>query len=68
MMHTFYVNGRRTTAKDARAHWLASATYRNAKKGTRDQIWRTAIHGDVSGNHDPNGEVNHLREAGIELR
>ncbi len=68
MMHTFYVNGRRTTAKDARAHWLASTTYQNANKRTRGEIWHTAVHGDICGNHNPHGEVDHLREAGIELR
>lgn len=67
-MHTFYVNGRRTTQQDARAHWLGSATYRNANKMTRDAIWRTALNGDANGNHNPHGEVNHLSEAGIELR
>jgi hypothetical protein len=67
-VHTFYVNGQRTTQKVAYAHWLASATYRDAKRGTRDSIWRTALHGDESGNHNPHGEVDHLREAGIELR
>lgn len=67
-MHTFYVNGRRTSQNDAFAHWLKSATYRNASKQTRNEIWGTALHGDVSGNHNPHGEVDHLREAGIELR
>lgn len=67
-MHTFYVNGRRTSKKDAFAHWLASETYRNANKGTRNEIWGTALYGDANGNHNPHGEVDHLREAGIELR
>jgi hypothetical protein len=67
-MHSFYFNGVRTTKKEAFARWLASATYRNASKGTRNEIWGTALHGDASGNHNPHGEVDHLREAGIELR
>lgn len=67
-MHTFYVNGRRATQKDAYAHWLASATYRNASNRTRGDIWRIALNGDASGNHNPHGEVNHLSEAGIGLR
>lgn len=54
--------------KDAYAHWLKSETYRNAKVSTRNEIWRTAIFGNEGGNHNPDGEVNHLLEAGIELR
>lgn len=67
-MHQFYVNGRLTKRKQAFAHWLASDTYRDASKATRGQIWRIAVQGDASGNHNPHGEVDHLREAGIELR
>jgi hypothetical protein len=67
-MHTFYVNGRQTKRKLAFAHWLASATYRDANKATRGQIWRIAVQGDENGNHNPHGEIDHLREAGIELR
>lgn len=67
-MHTFYVNGRRAKQKDAYSHWLKSATYRNARKYTRHAIWRTALHGDTNGNHNPHGEVDHLLEAGIELK
>jgi hypothetical protein len=66
-MHTFYVKGRRVTQQQARIHWLASATYRNARKVTRDSIWRIALNGDAHGNHNPDGEVEHLREAGIEI-
>lgn len=67
-MHAFYVNGKKTTQRNAYSHWLASSTYRNANRITRGQIWGTAISGDESGNHNPHGEVNHLIEAGIELR
>jgi len=66
-MH-FYINGQRSTRKLAWKHWIASATYRNAKASTRASIWMTALDGDESGNHNPNGEVDHLREAGIELK
>lgn len=68
MTNTFYINERRVTQKVAYAHWLASATYRDANKQTRGEIWRTALHGNANGNHNPHGEVDHLREAGIELR
>lgn len=67
-MHIFYVNGRKVTRGKAFIHWRASETYRNANRATRDGIWETAVDGDEHGNHDPHGEVNHLREAGIEIR
>lgn len=68
MMHTFYVDGKRVTQRVAHEYWISSHTYRNANKRTRASIWRTALSGDESGNHNPHGEVDHLREAGIELR
>jgi hypothetical protein len=67
-VHTFFVNGKRVSQKQAFEHWLASKTYRNANRSTRQTIWGTALYGDESGNHNPHGEVNHLTEAGIELR
>lgn len=67
-MHSFYIKGARVSQKTAHAHWIASATYRNANRRTRNQIWGTALNGDASGNHNPHGEVDHLLEAGIELK
>lgn len=67
-MHTFYISGRQVTRKTAYAHWLASPTYRDASKRTRKDIWPTVLNGDANGSHNPHGEVDHLLEAGIELR
>lgn len=67
-MHAFFIHGKMISQKVAYEYWLASQTYRNANKRTRDAIWRTALKGDENGNHNPHGEVDHLREAGIELR
>lgn len=65
--HKLRVNGRRAPREEAYAHWLASATYRNANHRTRAGIWPTVMNGDANGNNDSHGEVNHLREAGIEI-
>lgn len=63
----FFINGKRVSQAEAKAHWLASDTYANARAKTRRWIWHVALHGDENGNHDPNGEINHLNEAGITL-
>ena len=64
----FFIAGKQVSEAEARKHWLNSKTYENANRKTRDRIWRTVLHGDSSGNHDPHGEINHLNEAGITLK
>ena len=67
-MHSFYVKGIRVSQKAAYAKWIASPTYHNANRRTRHEIWGTVLNGDSTGNHNPHGEVEHLLEAGIELK
>lgn len=62
------INGKEVSYREAYDHWKASDTYKNAKCATRDRIFKTAIHGDGYGNHNPGGEVEHLAEAGIILK
>lgn len=63
-----FINGKRSSLNSAQRHWLKSETYKNASSKTRDKILKIALLGDESGNHNPNGEIDHLAEAGITLR
>lgn len=66
--HKFYVDGRHVSEQKAKEHWLDSKTYKLAKNKTRNEIWTIAKNGDENGNQNPDGEITHLAEAGIELR
>lgn len=63
----FKINGLLVSEAHARLHFINSETYRNASRFTRDRIFDVAVYGDRSGNHNPNGEIEHLEEAGITL-
>lgn len=63
----FFINGIQVTETEAKQHWLRSSTYAKANKKTRDSIWHVALRGNSDGNHNPGGEVNHLKEAGVTL-
>ena len=63
----FLIEGWPVSCAEAEAHWLSSKTFENAAKKTRGRIWKTAVYGDQYGNHNPNGEIEHLEEAGIHL-
>ena len=64
----FYINGKLSTKYEALEFWISSDTYKRANKKTREKIFNTALKGDRTGNHNPSGEVEHLLEAGIELK
>ncbi len=68
-MHTniYKIYGVRVDEKSALNHWINSETFKNARKSTRNKIWKTATRGDKYGNHNPAGEIEHLNEAGIEI-
>ena len=63
----FFINSKQVGLGEANQHWLNSRTYAMAKNSTRDRIWRIATKGDSNGNHNPEGEIEHLKEAGITL-
>lgn len=63
----FFINGERVSYDTAKTHWLNSNTYAQANSKTRHLIWTIATKGNEHGNHNPNGEVEHLEEAGIKL-
>lgn len=62
-----FINGQLATKDDAYKHFIKSETYKNANRKTRDSILIIALNGDRNGNHNPNGEIEHLLEAGIQL-
>lgn len=64
----FFIDGKIVSRAYAVGYWYGSSTYRMANKKTRDSIFRIATNGDENGNHNPNGEVEHLAEAGILLK
>lgn len=63
----FFINGKKVDEAQAQIHWLKSNTYQRARCGYRDRVFKTAVYGDRYGNHNPNGELSHLKEAGITL-
>ena len=63
----FYINGKLAKIDDVTAHWIASETYDMINPRVRDDILETAINGNGYGNHNPNGEIEILSDAGITL-
>lgn len=58
----YFINERQVSRRQATQHWWSSSTYRNANARTRNGIFCDAEEGI-----NDNGELNHLREAGITI-
>jgi len=67
-MPRYFIDGAEVGALEAHEHWVRSETYACANKTTRDWIWNIATLGDDKGNKNQSGELNHLAEAGIEIK
>lgn len=59
----YFVHGNEVSRQEAARAWWRSKTYRDATRKTRDGIFTDAEKGI-----DDNGELNHLREAGITIK